>query len=347
MEFNFSESVIDECIIHLVGNKGLDETCTISKERVILDHDANENLKHYFLTPFKSEETFRFHHDIQLTMNEVYMCAGNVFDQPDTLVTQSESLARHLYNQSIHPKVKGGEFYAVYFRDCIFEGMMVDAIGLFKSEIKESFMEVQDAGSRFSIEIRQGIQMNKPDKGCLIFNIEKEDGYVVSLIDLTNRGSEAQYWKDDFLGVKAQNNEFYQTSQAMGITRQFVTQKLSEEFDVSKTEQIDLLNRSVEYFKSHEHFEQGDFESAVFADSEVIESYRHFDQAYRNEHQIEASDHFDISSQAVKKQAKVFKSVLKLDKNFHIYIHGNKDLIQQGMDEQGRKYYKIFYEQEL
>ena len=49
---------------------------------------------------------------------------------------------------------------------------------------------------------------------------------------------------------------------------------------------------------------------------------------------------------AVKKQARVFKSVLKLDKNFHIYIHGNRDLIEQGTDERGRKYYNIYYEEE-
>jgi len=61
---------------------------------------------------------------------------------------------------------------------------------------------------------------------------------------------------------------------------------------------------------------------------------------------MEVSDNFDISKQAVKKQARVFKSVLKLDKNFHIYIHGNRDLIEQGVDNNGRKFYKIYYEEE-
>ncbi|MCC6583451.1 MAG: nucleoid-associated protein, partial [Chitinophagales bacterium] len=38
--------------------------------------------------------------------------------------------------------------------------------------------------------------------------------------------------------------------------------------------------------------------------------------------------------------------VLKLDRNFHIYIHGNTEMIQQGIDEDGRKFYKIFYQEE-
>jgi hypothetical protein len=57
-------------------------------------------------------------------------------------------------------------------------------------------------------------------------------------------------------------------------------------------------------------------------------------------------DNFKISQQAVKKQARVFKSVLKLDRNFHIYIHGDRELIQQGVERDGRKYYKIYYNEE-
>ena len=43
----------------------------------------------------------------------------------------------------------------------------------------------------------------------------------------------------------------------------------------------------------------------------------------------------------------MFKGVLKLDKNFHIYIHGNRELIEQGIDKDGRKFYKIYFEREL
>jgi hypothetical protein len=62
---------------------------------------------------------------------------------------------------------------------------------------------------------------------------------------------------------------------------------------------------------------------------------------------VDLQDRFAISADAVKRQARVFKSVLKLDKNFHIYIHGDRNKIEQGVDENGRKFYKIYYEQEL
>jgi len=40
-------------------------------------------------------------------------------------------------------------------------------------------------------------------------------------------------------------------------------------------------------------------------------------------------DEFDISKEALKRQTRFLKSVLKLDKNFHIYIHGNRELINR------------------
>ena len=53
-------------------------------------------------------------------------------------------------------------------------------------------------------------------------------------------------------------------------------------------------------------------------------------------------------TQAVKKQARVFKSVIKLDKNFHIYVHGNRELIEKGYDgAMGKHYYKIYFDVEV
>ena len=101
-----------------------------------------------------------------------------------------------------------------------------------------------------------------------------------------------------------------------------------------------------EYFKTHESFDKKEFEKEVFQDAGIIKSFRNFDDNYRQENEIELTDNFDISPQAVKKQARVFKSVLKLDKNFHIYIHGNPELIEQGVEKDGRKYYKIYYKDE-
>lgn len=346
MKFTFIDAIIEDLFVHRVGNKIADEAYLISKKSVKADDDLKTLLSHYFLSSFKSEEFYHFNHDIELQLNEVYSCVLKIFNDPHSLYDQSVNLAKHLYNQSVHPKIKGGEFYVVFFKKCIINGELLDTIGLFKSEKKDTFLEIEQITDGFEIESRKGININKLDKGCLIFNTGKENGYVISIVDNTNKGNEAQYWKDNFLSVQPIKNEFHQTNQFLGITKQFVTKHLTIDLDISKADQIDYLNRSVDYFKTHEAFDKQEFESEVFTDSNIIESFRKFDQMYREDNEVELADNFEISAQAVKKQARVFKNILKLDKNFDIYIHGNRELIEQGIDDKGRKYYKIYYENE-
>ena len=338
--------MIQSISIHKAGNKLLDEPVRLSKESVILNDELQDILSQYFLSSFKSEEYYRFYHTIDLSLNAVHACISAIFENPASLHEQSVHLANHLYDKSTHPKIKGGEFYVAYFKDYHLNGETMDAVGLFKSENKDIYIEVEPVTNGFDIESRQGININKLDKGCLVFNTERENGFILSIVDNTNKGTEAQYWKDDFLSVLMLNNDFTQTNQFLGITKHFVTRQIDEEFEMSKADKIDLLNRSVDYFKKHDQFDKEEFEQEVFFHPNVIESFQKFDQHYRQENAVELADNFDISAQAVKQQARAFKSVLKLDKNFHIYIHGNRELIEQGIDENGRKYYKIYYEHE-
>jgi hypothetical protein len=198
----------------------------------------------------------------------------------------------------------------------------------------------------FELNLEEGINCEKLDKGCLIFDDEANKGYRLCIVDKANKSLEAHYWRDSFLQIRPCKDEYHQTKDFLSLAKTYVTAGLTADFEVNKTEQIELLNRSMEYFKTHESFNKGEFEREVFQDTAVIKSFRSFDKMYREDNDIEFPDNFDISDKAVKKQSRVFKSVLKLDKNFHIYIHGNKELIEQGVEKDGRKFYKIYYTQE-
>lgn len=139
MTFNFIEAVIENSFVHRVGNKIADEQYFISKKSIVFDESLKTLLSHYFLSSFKSEELYHFHHDANLSLNEAHTFVKDIFGNPKSLHEQSVNLAKHLYNQSIHPKIKGGEFYIVYFKCCILNGKTLDAVGLFKSENKETF----------------------------------------------------------------------------------------------------------------------------------------------------------------------------------------------------------------
>lgn len=342
---NISLGKIEKLIIHYIGNKNSGDGVRFAEELTDFSK-VEERLNHLMISNFKAEELYQFYFDPNLELNPVYKFANSLFNNDQLFIDESKNIGRYLYDKSTHPNIKGGELCVVYIKDCQLNDEIVDCIVLFKSENKDAILKVNSTNKGFDLTDISGLNINKLDKGCLIFKTEKEEGFVVSIIDNTNKGSEAQYWKDDFLSVRPKKDDFHQTNQFLGIAKQFVTTELSNDFDISKTDKIDFLNRSVDYFKKHETFDKAEFEDEVFGDSNVIESFRKFDNSYREDNELDLKDNFQISSQAVKKQARVFKSVLKLDKNFHVYIHGDKKLIEKGVENDGRKYYKIYFEEE-
>ena len=339
------EATITFISLHLVGNKSAEDGMVLAESGLALSENMRDLLADYFLTPFSSEELFELYHDSGIEFNVVYGAVSRIFDDPDTLHEQSVNLAKHLYDQSTHPKIKGGEFYTVYFRDCIVDGDTVDAVGLFKSENKDTFLRVQHEDGNFNLESEQGINIKKLDKGCLIFNKERENGYVVAVVDNTNRGIEAQYWMDDFLHVRQRKDGYANTQNAMAMAKNFVTKALPEQFEVSKADQIDLLNRSLEFFKENDTFEMEEFANEVIEQPEVIESFRQYKRSFEEENDVVIDDSFDISDYAFRRQQRSYKRVIRLDRKIQIIIDGNRDHVEQGEDERG-KYYKVYYSEE-
>jgi len=348
---SFFEATLAELSIHRVGNKAQDEFYVLSEQSLNIQDESLKNiLISYFLSPYqKTNEIYRFMHpNDDLNLNEVYHFVHDVFENGEHFHENSQQLAKYLYDLSNHPKIKAGELYVAYFENVQIEGDLHDAIGVFKSETKETYLKVypEQAGFNMSYE-EEAINISKLDKGCLIFNTDAAEGYKVAVIDQTNRSAEAVYWKDDFLKLKVRNDNFNQTNNILGVYRNFVTEKLDEDFDISKADKIDLLNKSMKYFKEKESFDIDEFANEVIANEEGIASFKNYKKSYEEEFDATIADTFDISSAAVKKQARVFKSVLKLDKNFHIYIHGDKELIEKGYDDgKAMNYYKVFFREE-
>lgn len=337
-------SVIQNMALHFVGNKQADDGVLCSKSLLDTNDEMRNILHEYFLQVFLAEEQFHFIHENELKFNEVYSIISDIFDDPTSLYINSVKLAKHLYEKSDHPKIKAGEFYVVHFTDCTIAGEHCDAVGLFKSENKDTFLRVWTSMDGLDLTPEQGINTKKLDKGCLIYNVERENGYLVTIVDNTNR-SDAHFWTDEFLHVFQKANEYFHTNTVLSLTKNFVTKELPQQFEVSKADQADLLNRSVAFFKEKETFDMDEFVNEVIEQPAVIESFHKFKDNYAQREDIEIADSFEINGAAVKKQARAFKSVIKLDKNFHIYVHGDRDLIEQGEDEKG-KYYKVYYKQE-
>lgn len=342
----FSETLLDQIVVHKVGkyNEG---SVRLSKDILKVDSEVKDLLSRYFLTPFKSNEYFNFYHESDINLNEVYHYVSKIFDDPEQILEQSGYLAKHLYEKSTHPNINGGEFYTVYFQDLSFNNEPVDAVGLFKSETRETFLKVYPSEDNFTVESEQGIDIKKLDKGCLILNLEKDQGYIVASVDKLSKGEDARYWVDDFLHLKQREDEYYQTEHVMKMYKDFVIKELPGEYEVAKADQVDLINKSKKFFKETDNFEMEDFTEKVIEDKNLIDSFNNYKKVYESENEVQIANEFEISDSAVKKQSRVYKSVIKLDKNFHIYVHGNREYITKGYDEKtGMQYYQVFFNEE-
>jgi hypothetical protein len=308
------------------------------------DNDEEEEiLKKIFLKPFASSAaTYEFTHSIDLDLHPLFKLSKSIFQGAD-FETVSQQIHQHLKTTSKHPNIKDGDLFIVKYDDVKLNNQHYTALGIYKIENKENFVETNASDKEASkLNIKQGISGRKLDKACLI--LLTDEPYTIFVID--NGNADTDFWINEFLSIDLKNDFINNTSQFLSLTKSFITDQFTEEYQTTKTDQIDLLNRSLLYFKKHETFDKTEFEEEVFQDKNLINSFREFDKEYREFNAVELNDSFEISAQAVKKQARIFKSVLKLDRNFHIYIHGNTDMIQQGTDEDGRKFYKIFYHEE-
>jgi hypothetical protein len=344
---DFSQATIENMVVHQVGARVEAAPMKFSKNTMQLQDDelVSDVLLNYFFKPFKEDAYYNFFHPEDIEKNLVYVIAKQLFEGGGDFYNSTIQVAEWLYENSNHPKIRGGEFYMALFNNVVVDGELVNAIGIFKSENKETFLKVYLKEQNFELGAQEGINIKKLDKGCLIFNTEQGEGYKVCSIDNINKGNEARFWVDDFLGLQPREDNYYFTRNYLEMCKGFVDNVYNKDHEVPRSDQISMLNRSLEFFNTKENFNEANFEHEVIGQPEVIEAFKDYKENFKEECSVPLREEFDISKSAVKGQKSTFKSILKLDKNFHVYIHGRHDYVERGYDQQkGLNYYTLYYE---
>lgn len=334
------EAQVEEFALHRIGSG--DAPSVFSDFTVVLKgEEEQEFLRKLFLKPFANMAfTTEFTHAVSLEYNVLHGLCLEIGEGKD-LLKCSEAIAKHLIDVSQHHNINGGDLFVVKFSGVQLGAAVHEAVGIYKFDEKEVFIESRTASGLIELSMKRGLGNNRPNKAVLVvFTEEAPTLFVIDNNDST------QYWQKDFIDHRPKKDHVNSTSNVLELTKSFITQQMPQDFVVAKADQIDLLNRSVQYFKSHSEFDRDEFTQEVFAEEGAIKSFNRYSDRFQSENNMELADNFEISAHAVKRQARIFKSVLKLDKNFHIYIHGDRNRIEQGVDENGRKFYKIYYDQE-
>ena len=125
-----------------------------------------------------------------------------------------------------------------------------------KGEIKFDFLQIREKESILEADLRQGTNLKKLDKGCLIFNVGEEQGYKILSHD-SNR-YDTKYWLNYFLGVEIARDEQYFTKRFLSLCADFAKDVVLP-FE-GKSEEVLFINQAMHYFGSNDVFSENDFE---------------------------------------------------------------------------------------
>lgn len=332
-----------------VGNPLKGEVLQTSKVLCRFSEEDAEWLTHCFLRSFRALDLHRLHHHSHLGSNEVYTYVGGIFDSPDSLLENGALIAKHLHSSSNHPNIKNGDLCIGLIKGIKVAGQVTDALSIIKSESKVPFLQITVEDGDLKLSTQQGIYPDKIDKGCLILNHQRDEGYAVYVFDKS--GGNTYFWNRDFLGAIPVKNEDYLTRRYAELCGDFADEGLPE--GTLQEERHALARRAASHLAENEEFDRRRFEQQVLVEPEVIEQFADFKEEFEKESQVPLDDQFKISGKIAKREEKKLRSRIKLDTGAVIrlssgLIEAPEGILEQGFDE-GRqmKFVKLFYNEEL
>lgn len=343
---NLFATQLEAVSLHRVGNKHRAEPLFLSENPYKLNDEIGGLLKEFFFKPFreKEENYYRFQHEAGLEFHPIFEAASRVFEDAASLHAVSKDIATHLFSQSNHPHIKSGECYVAYFTDVLLDNEKTDALGIFKSELKQDFLQFREKGTDLDMLIQQGVNLHRLDKGCLIFNRDKENGYKVLSSD-SNR-YDAKYWLHEFLGLSPLTDETFYTKNYLKFCQNFAKDVVFPAED--KQQEVLFMNRAVNHFAKNDTFEESQFLNEVMENPELIPEFKHYKTERGPKYSIEDVSNFQIANKAVSESRKKIKNVIQLDTNIQIKMdfinpESAEKFVEKGWDEERQMYYYLVY----
>ena len=349
---DLSQLNIEHLALHRVGNKSREETNFESGSLLNPSPEVEVALLTYFLGPFsKSRELMRFSSEMGVEANTMFKISSSIFSNPSDFLAGSVDILKHLFEQSEHPHIRSGELFVCFFSDMVYGDEVCDAIGVFKAETLHDFLKVSEEGfENLLANIDEGILVDKLDKGCIIVNSDKEEGYAVFSVDSNNY--DTTYWKDKFLGLGVANDVNYQTRSYLEMCQEFTDEVFAPEHaNEGKPAQMAFMNEAVQYMQEHEVVNTEEFAQTVIREPELQTSFMAFKEQHDALNPFPIEDEFAVSKPALKTQQRKIKNQIDLDTNIQIKLPFGSDqgsqFIERGYDEaRGMYFYKVFFNQE-
>jgi hypothetical protein len=336
---NIARSIISKICIHKVGT-GINELDLRHDPIELLEDEENIQLTSDFLRGFNMEAIYQFSEggnpdDIKKLVNE-YFAHSKDFQ------TLSEDLAHEWVNITSSP-TDSGELIVCQFEHLSISKEESPGIGIFFVRSKEKFLQINRNQNQVHIKIGEGVNVKKITE-CVLMLPGKNNNPVQLFFKENTYEFRSHFFVNQFIKATPVHNNYYNTSNHINLLKAYVDEEMTGEDPLKK---IEKLNRSKEYFRNHDVYNQKDYGSTIFEEPEHIALFEKFRDKYAMDKNIYIADEFEISPHALNRNMRRIRSVIKLDKNFHIYVHGDRKQIIRGYDPaRGKHFYQLFFDEE-
>jgi len=321
--------------IQVVGNKTRGEG--LSAASVLADvSGSSEFLTKLVEKSFTLDDVKQFSYIETVELNPVYQFVSKIFDENETFLKQSVNIATFLYDQSIHPNIRSGELY-VLLLECEYKKETVEAVAILKSEKKDPFLATDNDGREISVRTIYGTGLKGLDKGCLVLNIEREQGYLVGTVDNTNNGSDAQYWTDSFLHVTNCEDDYHKTVKLTEMLTAFSKQVAEQ----SAVEGAVVAKKATELLKKSEAVQLDELAERICTNDEQREQFAAFRQEFEEEYGGFA-EKVNVVAKAASWKPVTRMNTLRIGDEFEVKVLNPEARMVQGSDDMG-KFWKLYY----
>tara|TARA_R110000850_G_scaffold4202_8_gene19554 strand:- start:620 stop:1675 length:1056 start_codon:yes stop_codon:yes gene_type:complete len=349
LPLNFNKANLSAMSLAKVGNPVRNEPLRTSQSLCHFKDEEAELLTHCFLKSFKSLELHQLAHHTDVEKNELFEYATAIFEDNENLLESGANIASHLHAKSNHANIKSGDLCVALINDIVISGETVQAISIIKSESKVPFLQISERDGDLVLTTEQGIYPDKIDKGCLIINHGKADGYSIYLFDKS--GGSTQFWIRDFVGAKPVTNDDYLTKRYSELCVAFAEEGLPE--GTPQEDRMAVASSAINYINESDEFDLKEFESTALKEPERIEQFEEFKESYEEEHGQPLKEKFSVSKKEAEKAGNKLKSKMKLDVGVTLqfssgFVHEAERFMERGFDEDKRmEFVKIYFNTEV
>ena len=336
---NIKEALIDRVICHHFSSDAT--KCIVNNVEMNLQDENQEILKEFFLKPFANKKNeYMFSHHIDVKYNVAYQIILDMFQGAD-FVRSSVDLYKHLQAISTSPTIKDGDIFVVKVEDILIGNTYYEGIGVVKIETKKEFIETTiNSQGEFQINIKRGFPANKIDKACLVIFAE-----YTPKVFIVDNSKDTKFWKDDFLGIIPCDNSYNNSHSIIEVFTDFICD-LRKECKISKSEQVNLMNRCNEILSNADEVNVSEISKLVFQEND---GYEQLFLTYKAEYEARTGNNIADQFEIDKKAVNVHKTLrcIKLDDTAELYLFKTGDFIERGVDKSKNMcYYKLCFSTE-